>query len=485
MVILPDALRGHVAFRLSAVPLPHHSIAPIPVLDRFSYRLYRLVTAVRHRAMRRFTHAGLLVLVGLAFTGAMSANPDQSVAYQAFALLLSLLIASFLGSLIFRQRLDTRRDLPRFGSVGEPMPYRIILHNLADRPEQNLEVIEELADPRPSFDEYRESLQAVRAAGSFRVASSPSHRRARTTDLVVPPLAPRQRVEVRATLTPLRRGPLRFESLIVARPDPFGLCRALRRMRLRQTVLVLPRRYRLPPFELPGTMKYQQGGVTLATSVGESEECIALRDYRRGDPLRRIHWRSWAHTGRPIVKEYQDEFFVRHALVLDTFAPPGNGAAFEEAVSLAASLACAIQTQESLLDLMFVGPQAFCFTSGRGLAHTEQMLEILASVRTCHEKPFSRLTDLVVEHASVLSGCLCVLVGWDAPRQELVRMLRALDVPLRVFLILPAGGQPPRDLGPMADVPESFFCLETGRIEEGLRRLAPVRSTAAAAQQRG
>ena len=44
-----------------------------------------------------------------------------------------------------------------------------------------------------------------------------------------------------------------------------------------------------------------------------------MRDYRPGDPLRRIHWKSWAKTGRPVVKEYQDEFFVRHGLILDTF----------------------------------------------------------------------------------------------------------------------------------------------------------------------
>jgi uncharacterized protein (DUF58 family) len=217
-------------------------------------------------------------------------------------------------------------------------------------------------------------------------------------------------------------------------------------------------------------MKYQQGGVALAAAVGESEECIALRDYRRGDPLRRIHWRSWARTGRPIVKEFQDEFFVRHALVLDTFADLGAAAEFEEAVSLAASLACTIQTQESLLDLMFVGPQAFCFTTGRGLAHTEQMLEILASVRACHEKPFSTLTNLVVEHAASMSGCLCILVKWDEARRELVRVVQSLGVPLRVFLVMPAGDRPPTDLGPMADEPENFFCLEAGQIEEGLRR---------------
>ena len=40
-----------------------------------------------------------------------------------------------------------------------------------------------------------------------------------------------------------------------------------------------------------------------------------------GDPLRKIHWRSWARRGKPVVKEYQEEYFSRIALVLDTFLP--------------------------------------------------------------------------------------------------------------------------------------------------------------------
>jgi uncharacterized protein (DUF58 family) len=59
----------------------------------------------------------------------------------------------------------------------------------------------------------------------------------------------------------------------------------------------------------------------MASNIGQSEEFVSLREYRRGDPPRHIHWRSWAKAGKPIVKEFEDEFFVRHALVLDTFTP--------------------------------------------------------------------------------------------------------------------------------------------------------------------
>ena len=140
----------------------------------------------------------------------------------------------------------------------------------------------------------------------------------------MPRLGPRENVEVSLEIMPRRRGPLNLFGLHVARPDPLGLFRALARQPAVESVLILPKRYPLPPLALPGSRRYQPGGISLAQSVGDSEEFISVREYRPGDPLRRIHWRAWARAGKPVVKEYQDEYFVRHALILDTFTGAGG-----------------------------------------------------------------------------------------------------------------------------------------------------------------
>jgi uncharacterized protein (DUF58 family) len=272
-------------------------------------------------------------------------------------------------------------------------------------------------------------------------------------------------------MKPLRRGLIQFDGATLARPDPLGVVRSFCRTRAPQSVLVLPKRYSLPPLALPGSLKYQQGGVALASNVGQSDEFVSLRDYRRGDPLRHIHWRSWAKTGKPIVREFEDEFFVRHALVLDTFTERPFSAEFEEAVAVAASFACTVLTQESLLDLLFVGPQAYCYTAGRGLAHADHMLEILASVRPCHDRKFSSLDEIVVNHASVVSGCILVLLHWDAERKRLVEKLQSLDLPVLVLLIRKSGDKTEPDAGPLADDPERFIVLDIGQIEQQLARL--------------
>ena len=179
----------------------------------------------------------------------------------------------------------------------------------------------------------------------------------------------------------------------------------------------------------------QSGSVSLASSVGDSEEFVSLRDYRPGDPLRRIHWKSWAKIDKPVVREEQSEYFVRHALILDTFGTQSESTILEEAISVAASFACDFHTQESLLDLMFVGLESYCFTSGRGLGNSEQMLEILASVRACQDKSFDYLTAVVTERLSALSGCICVLITWDEAREKLIRQLQQFNIPLLILLL--------------------------------------------------
>jgi hypothetical protein len=156
---------------------------------------------------------------------------------------------------------------------------------------------------------------------------------------------------------------------------------------------------------------------------------------------------------------------------LDTFQETDQSEILEEALSVAASFAYTIQTQESLLDLMFVGTEAYCFTSGRGIAHVDRMLEILASVRVCSDKPFSTLPALVMERASMLSGCVCVLLSWDEQRQKLIHLLKALELPVLVLVITDDEASQALDPGPMKDEPENLRMLRVGQIEEGLARL--------------
>src|SRR5829696_7162979 len=290
---------------------------------RIAYLFYRMVSWMRYATKRRFTKPGLMVLGALFVATLMGPDTDNSVAYQAFTLLLCLLTVALVFSWFFRFRFSATRLLPRFGTVGCPLTYQVVVTNLTAKPQTGLTLVDDLADVRPSFLQWRAVRRAQdKRVRSFRVSQrrrKHPFRLAEIKEADLPPVPPGQQVNVPVKLTPLRRGPLRLAGVTVARADPLGLYRALARVPAAQSTLILPKRYPLPTIALPGSLKYQQGGVAFASNVGQSEEFVALRDYRYGDPVRHIHWRSWAKTGKPIVKEFEDEFFVRHALILDTF----------------------------------------------------------------------------------------------------------------------------------------------------------------------
>ena len=293
------------------------------LIYRLLYLIYRLGSSLWRWARRRFTLAGLCVAGGCLVAASVGTDVQNNVVYQEFALLLALLISAFVGSRFFRVKFSTNRVMPRFGTAGRPMPYRVRVKNLTTRTQMGLTLLEDFADPCPPFEEWQAFQRADnKRLRPFQISGRRRNnpfRLANPASVPVPPLAPHAETEVDVEILPLRRGILRFTGVTLARPDPLGLFRAFSRCSVPQSVLILPKRYWLPPMALPGAMKYQQGGIALAANIGRSDEFVSLRDYRRGDPVRHIHWRSWAKAGRPIVKEFEDEFFVRHALVLDTF----------------------------------------------------------------------------------------------------------------------------------------------------------------------
>jgi uncharacterized protein (DUF58 family) len=242
--------------------------------------------------------------------------------------------------------------------------------------------------------------------------------------------------------------------------------RALRRFKAKESLVVMPRTYPVAPLTLPGNRRLQPGGIAFAGHVGDAEEFVSLRDYRPGDTPRRIHWKAWARTGRLVIKEYQDEFFVRHALLLDTF-PSADTLAFEAAVSLAASLVMMPRGNESLLDLMFVENRMYTFTQGRGLGAPAELLRVLATVEPSRGK-FSELAEAAMLGVNRMSGGICVLLAWDDERRALVSSLRSLGIPLRVWVVDDSDAK--LDPGPMAFDVRNFRVVKSTDLEQELAR---------------
>jgi len=445
-------------------------------MRRFTFLALRAMSALDHWLRERLTLAGWVTLGTAAAAAAAGLDTNQTVTYRAFTFLAALLLLAWGASLALRPRLRglaASREMPRYATAGEPFNYRITVVNRGPHPVADAVVTERFRDPRPAFEEFRRVREPGeerrnwwdRNVGYFRWRWLIERRLPREVGPVeVGVLAPGERASLRQSFVPRRRGRLELAGLTVSRGDPLGLVKSLARLPLPARVIALPRRYRLPELVLPGRRKYQPGGVSQAASVGDSEEFLALRDYRPGDPLQRVHWKSFARTGKPVVKEYQDEFFERHALVLDTGANTRDDdwdAAFEDAVALAASFVYTIDTHECLLDLLFVGGEVRAYTSGRGQMQAEHMLEALAGVGPSDAAQFPALARAVVARRESLSSVIVILVAWDEARRAFIDGLRSTGNEVRAILVSR------RDQAP-APVPMGVAVLHPGEIEQGL-----------------
>jgi uncharacterized protein (DUF58 family) len=228
-------------------------------------------------------------------------------------------------------------------------------------------------------------------------------------------------------------------------PDPLGLFQKCKNIPIKPArLIVLPRRYPLPRFEMPGSAAFRIGGRETSNAIGCSGEFVGLREYRPGDSMRQIHWKSWAHTGKPMVKELEDSFYPRYALVMDTFVGSPDSQVFEEMVSVASSFVVGLDSNEALLDLMFIADTAHHVTAGRGVQRVEKILEILAGVAIDQEERFESLAASVTRHRDQLTACILILNSWDENRKTFVnRMIKSgiACVPISI-----GEGDPPPDL---------------------------------------
>jgi len=103
------------------------------------------------------------------------------------------------------------------------------------------------------------------------------------------------------TLGPLRRGAIVASNWVLESSDPLGFFRFVRKGANGEVGLVLPRFASLS--SAPQARELEAS--VSAPRSGSGMELFGVREYRPGDPLRRIHWKSSARLGELVVREYE------------------------------------------------------------------------------------------------------------------------------------------------------------------------------------
>jgi uncharacterized protein (DUF58 family) len=372
----------------------------------------RLLAVLRSFYEERLTSRGRYLFWTAAALAVLGLDTRTSQVYVLFAVAASPLLLGILFALLPAPRIRFECALPEHATAGTPVALRARLEST--RAASDLR----LSFPRPS-----------------RWGSSVAFRPRET----VVDLGRDDRADVPVELAVLRRGRYLLPGPTVRRTDPLRLVTGPARLLPDQNLVAYPRFFPMHEFAIPIGRRYQPGGIPLSSSLGEAIEFVGTRDYRQGDSLRNVHWRSWARRGTPVVKEYQEEYFCRIALVLDTFVPgrPGPEATrgFEAAISVAASIADYFSRSEYVVDVLAAGPDLYEVSAGRSLAYLENVLDVLACLEPCPDPPFATIGPALFEKLTQITTVVVVLQDWDDRRESFLRQVKSLGTALRIVIV--------------------------------------------------
>lgn len=369
--------------------------------------------------IRKFTTPGYLIFFATIIILPYSSISLQTPArYLAFALL-SMFTIDFIIGWIFRPKLKIDRKAPERARAGSEIEMVYHIKNLRRVPAWDLKL-----DP----------FQMQKGLYWQKHGETPC-------------LDSRKEMTLTARLNAERRGKYTIYSPIADSTFPLSLFKWSRRQKKSgSNLLIYPNYYSLNSLNLPHGKKYQREGNSRISKVGESLDFFGCRDFRTGDDPRHIHWPSSARTGELIVREYQEEYLSRIALIVDTQVtkvrsfrlsgrPKDYFEELEAALSLTAALVDYLTQEEYVVDIFAAGSQIYHFKTGRSLACLDSILDILACIEPNHNTPIQDLTTPVMQEISGIGNCVVILLGWNQSRKDFVRKLQHTGIALKLIII--------------------------------------------------
>ncbi len=346
------------------------------------------------------TDEGRTLMIVAPVAGAVAVDVQRTTAYVVFSLLVGLLIGSLVTARSLRLVETTVRvSAPRRVTIGDDVVFTIACQRA-----------------RANDDAY-----AVRVRGPFLPWDGTWTGKA-PEELV---LRPGEKAEATMQARFVARGLHHLDSFTAARVAPLGLACGPRSASDGVKVYVVPRIANVTKLPLALASKHQPGGIALASKAGESMDLLGVRPYRPGDPVRDLHARTWARTGMPAVREYQQEYFTRVGVVLDTSTRDPD--LLEAAIELAAGVVAHLSRGEALIDVLVVGEDVHELTLGRSLGRLDQALELLAAVERSPKLDATALVTRLEPHLSRLSAVFAILPekGSTEEQERLQAKLRA------------------------------------------------------------
>lgn len=178
-----------------------------------------------------------------------------------------------------------------------------------------------------------------------------------------------------------QRGRYKIGGLSVYFFDPLGLLFLKKKYNIYSELYVYPKVFAIKNF-LPlrkGVLPWF--GIGTSRFSGEDDEFYGIREYKEGDPIKKIHWISSARKNALIVKQFQRQVFYRASIMfsLEKARNYGQGkeSIVEYTIKLAASIARYLVSQNISLEMIAHAQELVHLPFNKGQRHLEDIAQFL------------------------------------------------------------------------------------------------------------
>lgn len=193
----------------------------------------------------------------------------------------------------------------------------------------------------------------------------------------------------------LPRGVHTLGSTALSVSDPFGWFQLRRRLSARRELKVYPVVQRFGVDEKLGECLSHLVSDLTHRGAGESTEFWTVREYRPGDPLRRVHWPLTAHRGEPVVREFARNAVGDLSIFLDTdrtsLVGVGRGSSFEHSIKIASALAASAIRRGHRVQVVASERTEDRVPLATGAEQFERILDLLVRIRPTGDVHLARI----------------------------------------------------------------------------------------------
>lgn len=177
--------------------------------------------------------------------------------------------------------------------------------------------------------------------------------------------------------------------------DPFGLFRFERLFVPTHHVIVHPAILPTAPLTVGRSLEWGRQQVGRQQSP-QATTVMAVREYRTGDARNRIHWRTTAKRGIPMIKEQTHEPGAQIWIIYDaTPLPPHTAYLHERGIAIAATRAHQWLAAGHAVGLVAYGATPIVLPPARGVVQRMQILDALAMLTCEGTKPLAQLISQI------------------------------------------------------------------------------------------